>query len=270
VLGLALRVGTASALANIISLVLVSQGNGVALADIIFAGADCLATGIVLGPWPGRAGKPRTLVFPWPGLRQYRQLLQIAILFLIIPFTTVVFGSMPWPFYLISDGFTFVPAAWLAFGLRAILTTPAADAPSATAAATYRADRISGVVTGVATGVAFGVIGGLVATTASSGWGSFVVGRLDVAAPLAFTAAVAVRLMAGQVPLLKFTQYLLCWRHRDRVDFLRLFEEASRLQVLPTSRRRLPVPSRQPPRPPGQPKGRVSPHARHAVSPGSE
>ena len=39
-------------------------------------------------------------------------------------------------------------------------------------------------------------------------------------------------LLTGQVSRLKFAEAIVSWHHRDRVRFMHLLEEASRLQVL--------------------------------------
>jgi hypothetical protein len=104
---------------------------------------------------------------------------------------------------------------------------PIADSPSATAASTYRADRrtsmIYGLVAGLGSGSAAGLVTGAVAGPV---FGLF----YGLSACLMFGSFGA--LAAGQVLLVKLTEFTLTCEGRGRVDFLRLLQGASERQVL--------------------------------------
>jgi MFS family permease len=188
-----------------------------------------LVAGLVFGPWLGRSGKPRALAIRLSGPRQYRRLIVISLLVVI---GLLSFGSLALAFSWLFLGFAIVPAVWLAFEVRSLLSIPAADVSSATAASTYRADRIASLATGLMAGLAFGLAAAAIATTVSAGIVSFLGNWLDAAVPLGCTVAVAAALLTGQVPRLKFTEIILALRYRDRIDFPQLLEEASRQQLL--------------------------------------
>jgi hypothetical protein len=231
--GSALIGGLVTAFAlDITPVVTVRFGSNSAL-DVITGLEDGLAIGAVLGlalgPWLGRSRAPRALALRWPAARDA---VIIGLLLAVIALGASAAGSLTSAFSVIITGLTVAAAAFLAFKFRALLSTPAPDSPSATAIATYRADLTVGTATGLAAGAAFGLAVGLGAQTASSGFVSFLANRIDAAVPVGCAIAVAAILLTGQVPQLKFTEAIVFWRHRDRVRFMQLLEEASRLQVL--------------------------------------
>jgi hypothetical protein len=187
------------------------------------------ALGLVLGPWLGRSRAPRSLTLRWPTVRE---IIVIGLLLATIVVGAAASGSLTSASSVIITGLTVAAAAFLAFEFRVLLSTPTADSPSATPIATYRADLTASMATGLVAGAAFGLAVGLGTQTASSGLVSFLANRIDAAVPVGCAVAVAAMLLTGQVPQLKFTEAILSWRHRDKVQFVRLLEEASRLQVL--------------------------------------
>ena len=233
VLGSALIVGLVTALALDITPVITARlgsnstlGVGAGLEDGLVVGA---ALGLALGPWLGRSHAPRALALRWPAARDA---VVIGLLLTVISLGAPVSGSLTSAFSVITTALTVAAAAFLAFEFRALLSTPTADSPSATAIATYRADRTAGTAVGLAAGAAFGLAVGLGAETASSGFVSFLANKIDAAVPVGCAIAVAAMLLTGQVSRLKFAEAIVSWHHRDRVRFMHLLEEASRLQVL--------------------------------------
>jgi hypothetical protein len=191
-----------------------------------------LVFGLVFGPWFGRTGKPHTVALRWPGPLGYVPLLASLPLFMIGVVSATLWGSLTGVFGWLAFAFTIGTAALAAIMLRAALSTPAADTPAATPIATYYADRRTSVVTGLMTGLAFGLISGFTATTASTGFLSFLANRFDAAVPVACGVALAAGILTGQVPHLKFTEIILSCRYRNRIRFMQLLEEASDLEVL--------------------------------------
>jgi hypothetical protein len=235
VLGFSLLVGLGSALAFDVTPALTSWMGSHSMLAVITGVTDGLATGLVFGilfgPWLGRAGTPRAVTLRWPARRYLARLVIILLMLVLI---TGLVSSMPQgnATFWLSIGLGIIGAAWLAFEVRAIWSTPVAQAPSATAAGTYRSDRITSVVTGLAVGITFGYITGLTSQTAANGVMSALGDKLDAAVPAGFTIALAAGLLTGQVPRLKLAETVLSLRHRNRVRFIRLLEDASRRQVL--------------------------------------
>jgi len=105
--------------------------------------------------------------------------------------------------------------------------TPAASRPAASAASTYRADRMTSLIMAAAW-TPFGALLAaipLLPAYGSTGWpaamGLFALG----------TGAFA-GLMTGRYPLLKLTEFILAARWRERVSFQRLLEDAADRRVL--------------------------------------
>jgi hypothetical protein len=235
VLGFGLLVGLGSALALDVTPALTAWMGSHSMLAVITGVTEGLATGLVFGilfgPWLGRAGTPRAVTLRWPARRH---LARLVIILLMLVLMTGLVSSMPSgnATFWLSIGLGIIGAAWLAFEVRAIWGTPVAQAPSATAAGTYRSDRITSVVTGLAVGITFGYITGLTSQTAADGVMSALGDKLDAALPVGFTIALAAGLLTGQVPRLKLAETTLGFRHRNRVRFIRLLEDASHRQVL--------------------------------------
>jgi hypothetical protein len=191
-----------------------------------------LIIGITVSPLIGSSSGARPVALHWPGLREYRRVLRswlrLAGGFLAALILVSVAGYFGVSFAVIS-GLIILTA----YEFRILWTAEAdANAPSATSAGTYRADRLAGLSTGLLAGTAVLVECGLLFEGSSDGFGSWLVSNLEFSAPLALVAAFIASLSIAQVPRLKLAELFLSWRYRDRIRFLRLLEEAVDLQVL--------------------------------------
>jgi hypothetical protein len=115
-------------------------------------------------------------------------------------------------------------------------TAAIADSPSATPAGTYRADRRTGLAMGLLLGLVTGVTCGLVAGLTAGSSFRITAGYLPW---LAIGTALATGLagglataLAGQAPLVMWSELALTRRRRPRVRFLRLLEDAAGRHVL--------------------------------------
>jgi MFS family permease len=188
-----------------------------------------LIFGIFFGPWISRRGKPHAFTVRWPGRHD---LLRITIIITLLAIAIIEATFLTEIFIWLYVSIWIVAALGLAFEVHAIWATPAASAPSATPASTYRVDRLTSLMTGLVTGAAFACVSGFAGPTASTGLMSFLGYRLDAAVPFGWTIAIAAALFTGQVPNLKLTEAILACRHQNRVHFIRLLEDATRRQIL--------------------------------------
>jgi uncharacterized membrane protein len=181
-------------------------GLGVGLAAGLCTG---LLTGLALArvqqrrPGFGLAGVPQMLVPRWPRRRE------IPLLLLFFP----LFVSL-----LLNQ--------W---------AVPVADSPSSTPAGTYRADRRSCAIYGVAYALLFGPVAGISFGSMNGQAHGLAYGVLaGIASTILVGSAVwlIAWLVAGQVPRIRLAELILLPRHRGRIRFLQLLEEAIAHQVL--------------------------------------
>jgi hypothetical protein len=143
--------------------------------------------------------------------------------------------------WIIAAGLVFFPL--LVPLLLSVWVTPVAGLPSATPSGTFRTDRRTSLIYALIYAAPCGVLAGL--------WAGLITGPLTDPVAQAFSgptagliaglgfglAAGAAALliswvMSGRIPLLKLTELLLIPRHRSRVKFIPLLEDASGRQVL--------------------------------------
>lgn len=208
-----------------------------------------IAAGLVVGGGAGVVSElgsglrhpPRTLIPRWPRTRELGRIFQVglgvglvvalgvglgcALAAGLVSGSTARAGSGFVVGFVV--GFVFGLVVGLVLTFRFLWGTPIAVSPSASAAATYRADLRTSVIVGLMVGLAGGLAVGL-ATGLEFG-PTF---GLEAAVVFGLGAGVPIWLLAAQVPLVKLTELVLACQGSGRVHFLHLLEEAFSRQVL--------------------------------------
>ena len=187
--------------------------------------------GLVFGLGLGRRGEPRTLAPRWPRLGELRRTSASLSTLVIWLSLGLLFGLLTGAAFGPVTGLAVGLAIGLAVGLRDLWGSPSADSRSATGVGTYRADLRTSMIHGLAVGIVIGLAVGLV-NELTFGFASGLANRLVAGFAYGFAFGLAAGLGTGQVPRVKFTEFVVTCRRQDRVRFLRLLEDASTRQVL--------------------------------------